>query len=69
MCGEKLSVDPTAANNFIEKFESIIADRKLSPEQMYNIDKTGLNFKLLPQKTSAMSNEKSAAGFKISKKE
>lgn len=67
VCGEKLSADPTAAKNFSAKFLKIIGDQNLSPEQIYNIDETGLNFRLLPRKTFATPQETSAAGFKVSK--
>lgn len=39
----------------------------LHPEQVYNMDKTGLNYRDLSDKTFAASNEKSAPGFKINK--
>lgn len=35
--------------------------------QVYNMDETGINFKLLPRKMYDTSDEKSAAWFKVSK--
>ena len=67
ICGEKLSANPTAASDFSKKFEKIISDANLSPEQIYNVDETGLNFKMLPRKTFATARETSAPGFKINK--
>ncbi|XP_054256871.1 jerky protein homolog-like [Macrosteles quadrilineatus] len=67
VCGEKLSADPAGAAEFTKKFEQIIAENNLSPEQVYNIDETGLYYKLLPRKTFAAATEMSAPGFKVSK--
>jgi hypothetical protein len=67
VCGEKLSADQPAANDFSEKLKRIIEREKLTPEQVYNIDETGLNYKLLPNKTFATPQEKSASGFKVNK--
>lgn len=50
------------ANKLLELIKKV----KLLLEQVYN--KTGLNFKRLPVKRFAASNEKSAAGFKINTK-
>lgn len=67
VCGEKLSGDSGAVSDFIEKFKQIITKENLSAEQIYNCDETGLNFKLLPAKTLASREEKSAPGHKKSK--
>lgn len=65
--GEKLSADATGAADFKTKFEEMIAMEELTPEQVYNMDETGLNFKMLPDKTFLSSQEKSGAGFKQNK--
>lgn len=67
VCAEKLSADALAASKLPTKFQDYITERGLHPEQVYNMDETGLNFKLLPQKTFATSQEKSAPGFKTNK--
>uniref|UniRef100_A0A1B6JVI3 HTH CENPB-type domain-containing protein n=1 Tax=Homalodisca liturata TaxID=320908 RepID=A0A1B6JVI3_9HEMI len=67
VCGEKLSANPTAATDFSARFLKIIDDENFCPEQIYNIDETGLSFKLLPRKTFATPQETSAPGFKTSK--
>lgn len=67
VCGEKLSADPAAAAEWIKKLNDVITKEGLHPEQVYNMDETGLNFKRLPDKTFATSSEKSAPGFKIHK--
>lgn len=64
---EKLSANLKAAKDFSARFLKLVNDENLSPEQIYDIDKTGLNFKLLPTKTFATMQEISAPGFKISK--
>lgn len=50
VCGKKMSADSVAATEFPETFKNYIEERGLHPEQVYNMDETGLNFKLLPQK-------------------
>lgn len=67
VCGEKMSADQPAANEFSEKLRRIILNENYSPEQIYNIDETGLNYKLLPRKTFVTPQESSAPGFKINK--
>lgn len=64
--GEKLSADVEAANVFSVQFQEIVQRNKLLPCQVYNIDETGLNFKMLPNKTLAASNE-TVIGTKLRK--
>ncbi|MFS1564416.1 MAG: hypothetical protein ACL7AX_13685 [Candidatus Arsenophonus phytopathogenicus] len=65
--GEKLSADTAAASSFTDHFAKIIQEECLQPEQVYNIDETGVNFKKLPKKTFVSASEKSAPGFKLNK--
>lgn len=65
--GEKLSADVTAASEFSGKFLEIIKNQGLRPEQVYNMDETGVNYKMLPKKTFVATHEKSAPGFKLNK--
>ncbi|GFW69232.1 jerky protein homolog-like [Trichonephila clavipes] len=44
-----------------------IAEGNYSPQQIYNADETGLNFRALPKKSFASQDEKSAPGYKKSK--
>lgn len=67
ICGEKLSADDSAARKFKEEFLAFVKSEQFSPEQVYNMDETGLNYKLLPTKTFAGNFEKSATGFKTNK--
>ncbi|GFS52135.1 jerky protein homolog-like [Trichonephila clavipes] len=48
-------------------FANLIAEGNYSPQQIYNADETGLNFRALPKKSLASQDEKSAPGYKMSK--
>jgi hypothetical protein len=48
--GERLSADHIAAKNFIKMFEMLISNSCFDPDQIYNTDETGLNYRMLPQK-------------------
>lgn len=65
--GEKLSADSKSADLFVERLRTIIENEKLTRKQLYNCDETGLNFKMLPDKSLASHDEKSAPGHKMSK--
>lgn len=67
ICGEKLSADFEAANEFRTELNNLMVNENLTEEQLYNCDETGLNFKRLPTKSLVSRNEKSAPGFKPSK--
>ena len=45
----------------------LLEEQELNLHQIFNCDETGLNFRLLPDKTLAASFEKSADGRKLSK--
>lgn len=65
--GEKLSADQAAAINFREEFSLFAMEKGLTAEQVYNIDETGLNFKMLPERTLASRKEGSVSGYKKAK--
>ncbi|GFX53150.1 jerky protein homolog-like [Trichonephila clavipes] len=65
--GEKLSSDFDAAKEYVTTFANLIAEGNYSPQQIYNADETGLNFRALPKKSLASQDEKSAPGYKMSK--
>ena len=67
LVGEKLSADNSAADEFVSSFAKWVTAEKLCPDRIFNCDETGLNFRLLPEKTLAASFEKSADGRKKSK--
>ena len=62
ICREKLSADPAEVKRFQEKFFKIVEEEELTPDQIYNCDETGLNYKMLPKRTLAPSTEKQAPG-------
>ena len=65
--GEQLSANHVAAEEYICEFTGLVASRNYSPEEVYNADETGLNFKALPKKSLASKDESRAPGFKVSK--
>ncbi|GFW57037.1 jerky protein homolog-like [Trichonephila clavipes] len=65
--GEKLSSDFDAAKEYVTTFANLIAEGNYSPQQIYDADETGLNFRALPKKSLASQEEKSAPGYKMSK--
>lgn len=65
--GEILSSNIDAVEPFKEKLLSKIREMDLQHDQIYNADESGLFWRVLPNKTLAHGNEKSAPGRKISK--
>lgn len=65
--GEKLSSNHAIVLQFKDEFEALIKDGDFSPQQIFNCDETGLNYRMLPTKTLASKKEASAPGFKRSK--
>lgn len=65
--GEKLSGDMASVRIFKDNFQKLIESEGLTGDQIYNCDETGLNFRLLPDKSLASKDEKSAPGYKRSK--
>ncbi|XP_023310790.1 jerky protein homolog-like [Anoplophora glabripennis] len=62
-----MSADISGSTDFQIKFLEMVEREKLTPEQVYNMDETGINFKMLPETTFLSSHEKSAPGFKKNK--
>lgn len=65
--GEKLSADLVAGKEYVDQLNKLITEDKYSPQQIYNADETGLNFKALPNKSLASREESCAPGFKMNK--
>jgi hypothetical protein len=65
--GESLSGDTAAAEQFHNEFNDFVLNENLLPEQVYNVDESGVYWKCLPTKTLAFESEKSAKGHKVSK--
>lgn len=66
VCGEKLSADQEAADKFVVDFNKLIADTKLTPEQVYNADETALYWRCMPKNTLATA-EDTCSGMKENK--
>uniref|UniRef100_A0A8C4RFE6 HTH CENPB-type domain-containing protein n=1 Tax=Erpetoichthys calabaricus TaxID=27687 RepID=A0A8C4RFE6_ERPCA len=63
--GEIKSADTVAAEEFIPKFQQFIEEQQLTEEMIYNVDETGLYYKILPDRTLAMKKDKtSKEGYK-----
>lgn len=65
--GESASADEQAAANFPKTLAKIIEETKLLPEQIFNVDETGLYLKKLPDSSFISKEEKSIQGYKVSK--
>ncbi|XP_067387794.1 jerky protein homolog-like [Emydura macquarii macquarii] len=67
MQGEFLTADWNAAGEFKYAFKSFIEQHKLIRDQVFSCNKTGLYWRLLPNKFLAESSEKQVNNFKVSK--
>uniref|UniRef100_UPI00398F7695 general transcription factor II-I-like isoform X2 n=1 Tax=Pristiophorus japonicus TaxID=55135 RepID=UPI00398F7695 len=65
--GEKRSADTEAAAKYVDEFAQLVANEKLSPEQVYNADETALYWRCMPRKTLATDAEEAPTGMKASK--
>jgi hypothetical protein len=63
-CGEKLSADDDAAENFVDFFADYVKEEGLTPDQIYNADETGLFWRCLPRDTLVCADETNPSGFK-----
>ncbi|XP_014788567.1 tigger transposable element-derived protein 1-like [Octopus bimaculoides] len=59
--------DMVANTSYVEKLKKMIVEGGYTPEQVYNVDETGLFWKRMPAGTFISNEEKSAPGFKVSK--
>lgn len=65
--GEVASADVKAAKKYPETFKAIIEEKVYLPEQVFNMDETGLFWKKMPFRTFIMKEEARASGFKAQK--
>ena len=65
--GEQQSADIHRESNYCDKFKMITADYGLMPDNIYNTDESGVNWKCLPTKMLARSEEQKIKGFKLNK--
>ncbi|XP_039962466.1 tigger transposable element-derived protein 1-like [Bactrocera tryoni] len=65
--GETASADELAAKEFPEKLKKIIEDGEYTPDQVWNLDESGLFWKRMPRRTYVAKSQKTAGGFKVAK--
>ncbi|XP_067945124.1 tigger transposable element-derived protein 1-like [Watersipora subatra] len=65
--GETASVDTEAAKRFPQVLEEIIEESGYSAKQIFNVDETGLFWKIMPEKTYISCEEKTMSGYKMAK--
>lgn len=66
--GDKVSADKLAAEEFISEFEKIVSEESLTPEQIYNMDETGLFWCNLPRNTFVGEEEAEPSAVKDDKR-
>ncbi|GBM32704.1 hypothetical protein AVEN_223481-1 [Araneus ventricosus] len=67
--GEKLSSDIEAGNSFIAELQDLIVKEKLTADQIYNCDETGLCWRALPTETLDAAAENEAVASRAEKDE
>ncbi|XP_042226453.1 tigger transposable element-derived protein 1-like [Homarus americanus] len=67
MTGEAVSADTMAAKTFPAESKAILEEQGYKPEQVWNMDETGLFWKKTPQRTFIAQEERRAPGFKAAK--
>ncbi|XP_054746234.1 jerky protein homolog-like [Anastrepha obliqua] len=65
--GETASADELAAKKFPEKLRKIIEDGRYTPDQVWNVDESGLFWKKMPSRTYVAKSQKTAGGLKVAK--
>lgn len=65
--GESASADHASAAAYPEQLRQLMEAKGYRPEQVFNMDETGLYWKKLPQRTYIMKEEARAPGFKAQK--
>ena len=65
--GEKISADASAVEPFQDELQELLESEQLTLDQLYNCDETGLNYRMLPNKTLAGRSEKDASAMKKQK--
>ncbi|XP_023306140.2 jerky protein homolog-like [Lucilia cuprina] len=65
--GEKLSSREDLVDPFMRKLQRVIREEGLSHDSIFNVDETGLFWKMLPNKTFVHAGTSTAPGRKLSK--
>lgn len=64
LIGEKLAADEEAAKNYVIELEKIIKEKNLTKCQVFNMDESGLQFKMTPSKVIAPKDVSQVSGPK-----
>ncbi|XP_046492917.1 jerky protein homolog-like [Neodiprion pinetum] len=67
ICGEKLSADTAAADEYKSQFKDFVIEEGLSLDEVFNCDESPLNYKMLPSSTLTAASEAGAFGIKEKK--
>jgi hypothetical protein len=62
--GEKLSVNHKIVGEYVSDLSKLVQEHRFTPEQIYNMDETGLFWRCLLECTFVCSDEKAASGVK-----
>ena len=65
--GEAGSSDVVGAQKFSDSFETLVKQEGYIPEQIFNVDETGLQWKRMPNRTYIHQEAKQMPGFKAFK--
>ncbi|XP_066445492.1 tigger transposable element-derived protein 1-like [Eleutherodactylus coqui] len=65
--GEAASADTVAAQEFPATLKEVIKEGAFSPQQIFNVDETGLYWKKMPDRTYISKEDKCMPGFKPAK--
>ncbi|XP_054648760.1 tigger transposable element-derived protein 1-like [Dunckerocampus dactyliophorus] len=64
---EAASADQSAAEDYVNSFQNILEEGNYLPEQVFNMDETGLFWKRMPSRTFIFKDEAKVHGFKAYK--
>jgi len=65
--GESASTDVVASAEFPATLENITEESGFLPQQIFNVDETGLFWKQMPDRSFIAKEEKTSPGFKVAK--
>ena len=65
--GEAASAETEAAEKYPEIYDQLIKENGFKPEQVFNMDETGLFWKKMSSRTFLMKDEMKSPGFKAQK--
>ena len=65
--GEAASADEEGAKKFIETLDEVIVEEGYLPEQIFNVDETGLFWKRMPERSNIHKEENPCLDLRLSK--